>query len=60
MESIIESYQRYEVDSKIQITNYANKKISDRLRDLVKEMDGAEKKLADYKKENQLIDTGDV
>ncbi len=60
LKSIIESYQRYEVDSKIQITNYANKKITDRLRDLVKEMDGAEKKLADYKKENQLIDTGDV
>ncbi len=60
LKSIIESYQRYEVDSKIQITNYANTKITDRLKELVKEMDIAEKKLANYKKENQLIDTGDV
>ena len=30
LESIINSYQRYEIDSKIQITNYANEKISDR------------------------------
>ena len=60
LKSIIESYQRYEVDSKIQITNYANTKITDRLKELVKEMDIAEKKLANYKKENQLVDTGDV
>ena len=60
LKSIIESYQRYEVDSKIQITNYANTKIADRLKELVKEMDIAEKKLANYKKENQLVDTGDV
>ncbi len=60
LKSIIDSYQRYEVDSKIQITNYANLKISDRLKELVKQMDVAEKKLADYKKENELVDTGDV
>tara|TARA_B100000579_G_scaffold434039_1_gene454015 strand:- start:57 stop:2204 length:2148 start_codon:yes stop_codon:yes gene_type:complete len=60
LKSIIDSYQRYEVDSKIQITNYANLKISDRLKELVIQMDAAEKKLADYKKENGLIDTGDV
>ena len=29
--SIIDSYQRYEIDSKIKITNYANQKISERL-----------------------------
>ncbi len=60
LKSIIDSYQRYEVDSKIQITNYANLKISDRLKELVKQMDIADKKLADYKKENELVDTGDV
>tara|TARA_Y100000741_G_scaffold22330_1_gene16267 strand:+ start:2845 stop:4992 length:2148 start_codon:yes stop_codon:yes gene_type:complete len=60
LKSIIDSYQRYEVDSKIQITNYANVKISDRLKELVKQMDIAEKKLAEYKKENELVDTGDV
>ena len=33
--SIIDSYQRYEIDSKIKITNYANQKITDRLKELV-------------------------
>ena len=58
--SIIESYQRYEVDSKIKITNYANMKITERLKELVTQMDIAQKKLSKYKKENNLIDTGDV
>ena len=35
LKSIIDSYQRYEVNSKIQITNYANTKITSRLKDLV-------------------------
>ena len=60
LRSIIDSYQRYEVDSKIQITNYANTKITSRLKDLAKQIDEAEKKLADYKKENNLVDTGNV
>ena len=58
--SIISSYQRYEVDSKIQITNYAKTKISSRLEDLVMQIDIAEKNLAKYKKENNLVDTGGV
>ena len=45
LERIINSYQRYEIDSKIQITNYANQKISDRLNILVAEMDVAQKKI---------------
>ena len=57
---IIESYQRYEIDSKINITNYANKKITDRLNDLVAQMNVAQKKLSNYKKENNLVDTGSV
>ena len=60
LESIINSYQGYEVDSKIQITNYAKTKIASRLEDLVLQIDIAEKKLAQYKKENNLVDTGGV
>ena len=58
--SIINSYQRYEVDSKIQITNYAKTKIASRLEDLVMQIDIAERNLAEYKKENNLVDTGGV
>ena len=60
LKNIISSYQRYEVDSKIQITNYANIKITERLKDLTIQMDIADKKLAKYKTENELVDTGDV
>ena len=60
LKNIINSYQRYEVDSKIQITNYANIKITERLKDLTIQMDIADKKLAKYKEENDLVDTGDV
>ncbi len=60
LQSIIESYQRYEIDSKIKITNYANQKITERLKDLVVQMDIAQKKLSNYKKENNLVDTGNV
>jgi len=60
LRNIIDSYQRYEIDSKIQITNYANTKITERLKDLTKQMDEADNKLAQYKRENDLIDTGNV
>ena len=60
LERIINSYQRYEIDSKIQITSYANKKISERLNILVKQMDIAQKKLSKYKQDNKLVDTGNV
>ena len=60
LDNIINSYQRYEIDSKIIITSYANEKISDRLKELTIQMDIAEKKLSIYKKENGLVDTGDV
>ena len=58
--SIIDSYQRYEIDSKIQITNYANQKITERLKELVAQIDVAQKKLSNYKRENNLVDTGNV
>ena len=60
LQSIIESYQRYEIDSKIKITSYANQKITERLKDLVVQMNVAQKKLSNYKKENNLVDTGNV
>ena len=60
LKNIIDSYQRYEIDSKIQITNYANTKITERLKDLTVQMDEADAKLAEYKRENDLIDTGNV
>ena len=60
LKNIIDSYQRYEIDSKIQITNYANIKITERLKDLTIQMDEADKKLADYKNKNDLVDTGGV
>ena len=60
LQLIIDSYQRYEIDSKIKITNYANQKITERLQDLVSQMDIAQKKLSNYKRENNLVDTGNV
>ncbi len=60
LKNIIKSYQRYEVDSKIQITSYANIKISERLKELSIQMDIADKKLAKYKQANNLVDTGNV
>ena len=60
LNNIISSYQRYEVDSKIQITTYANVKIRERLKELRIQMDIADKDLAAYKKENNLVDTGNV
>jgi len=60
LKNIIDSYQRYEIDSKIQITNYANTKITERLKDLTIQMDEADQNLAKYKNENDLVDTGGV
>jgi succinoglycan biosynthesis transport protein ExoP len=58
--NIINSYQRYEVDSKIDITSYANTKVKERLKVLKIEMAKADEKLAEYKKEHNLVDTGNV
>ena len=60
LKNIINSYQRYEVDSKIQITNYANLKVKERLKELRMQMGIAEKNLAIYKKKHNLVDTGNV
>jgi len=60
LNNIISSYQRYEVDSKIQITTYANTKVKERLKELKIQMGIADKKLAEYKREHNLVDTGNV
>ena len=60
LNNIISSYQRYEVDSKIEITNYANTKVKERLKDLKVQMAIADKDLAKYKKDQNLVDTGNV
>ena len=60
LKNIISSYQRYEVDSKIQITSYANAKVKERLKELKIVMGIADKNLAEYKKEHNLVDTGNV
>ena len=60
LKNIISSYQRYEVDSKIQITSYANEKVKERLKELKIVMGIADKNLAKYKKEHNLVDTGNV
>ena len=60
LNNIIASYQRYEVDTKIEITSYANIKIKERLKELKIQMAIADKNLAQYKKEQNLADTGNV
>ena len=51
LENIISSYQRYEVDNKIELTSYANKKVKERLKELKVQIAIADKNLANYKKE---------
>ena len=60
LNNIISSYQRYEVDNKIEITSYANTKVKERLKELKIQMGIADKQLAQYKKEHNLVDTGNV
>ena len=60
LNSIIDSYQKYEIDSKVKITAYANQKITERLKELNEQMSEAQLKLASYKKTNGLVDTGSV
>jgi len=60
LEQVIDAYLKYDVDTKIKVTNYANKQINLRLSLLLKEMETAEQKLLQYKKVNNLIDIGDI
>ena len=60
LEQMIDAYLKYDVDTKVKVTNYANQQINVRLAKLLDQMETAEKKLLNYKKENNLIDIGDI
>ena len=60
LEKVIDSYLKYDVDTKVRVTNYANEQINVRLSKLLEQMEIAEQKLLNYKKENNLIDIGDI
>jgi succinoglycan biosynthesis transport protein ExoP len=60
LEQVIESYLKYDVDTKVKVTNYANAQINGRLTKLLEQMEIAEQKLLQYKKVNNLIDIGDI
>ena len=60
LEQVIDSYLKYDVDTKVRVTNYANAQINLRLSKLLEQMEIAEQKLLNYKKENNLIDIGDI
>ena len=57
---LIESYLRYDVDTKVKITAHANKQINFRLSELLENMESAEKELLKYKKDNNLTDIGNI
>ena len=57
---IIDAYLKYDVDSKVRVTSYASEKINSRLSDLMIAMEKSEGNLANYKKENNLTDIGDI
>ena len=60
LEQVIDAYLKYDVDTKVKVTNYANQQINVRLAKLLDQMETAEQKLLNYKKENNLIDIGDI
>ena len=60
LEQVIDAYLKYDVDTKIKVTNYANAQINGRLSKLLEQMEIAEQKLLQYKKINNLIDIGDI
>ena len=60
LEQVIDAYLKYDVDTKVKVTNYANAQINLRLSKLLDQMEIAEQKLLNYKKENNLIDIGDI
>ena len=60
LESVIESYLKYDVDTKVKVTNYANQQINLRLSKLLIDMEKAEQKLLNYKRENNLSDVGGI
>jgi len=60
LEVTIDAYLKYDVDTKVKVTNYANAQINLRLSKLLVDMEKAERKLLVYKKENNLSDIGGI
>ena len=60
LESVIDAYLKYDVDTKVKVTNYANAQINLRLSKLLVDMEKAEQKLLNYKKENNHSDVGGI
>jgi capsular exopolysaccharide synthesis family protein len=60
LETVIDAYLKYDVDTKVKVTNYANAQINLRLSKLLVDMEKAEQKLLKYKKENNLSDIGGI
>lgn len=60
LEQLIEAYLKYDVDTKVAVTAYANKQINLRLSELLINMEKAEQNLLSYKRENNLTDMGDI
>jgi len=60
LESVIDAFLKYDVDTKVKVTNYANAQINLRLSKLLVDMEKAEQKLLNYKKENNLSDVGGI
>ena len=50
LELVIDAYLKYDVDTKVRVTNYANQQINLRLSKLLEQMEIAEQKLLNYKK----------
>ncbi len=60
LETVIDAYLKYDVDTKVKVTNYANAQINLRLSKLLVDMEKAEQKLLNYKKANNLSDIGGI
>ena len=60
LDNLLQTYLEYDVDQKIEMTTYANSKITERLKELKDNLEKSELKLQDYKQENKLIDLGDI
>ena len=60
LEKLIITYLEYDIDQKISVTTYANFKIKERLNELKYNLEASEQSLQEYKKNNKLIDLGDI
>ena len=55
LRNLIDTYQKYEIDTKVIITSYANNKITERLKELSDQLDISQSSLLKYEIDNNLI-----